>query len=495
MRVALVHVQFHEGNNLFPPLGLLYVAGALRAVGHRVRVWDADPWLEADLVERLAAFDPELVGFSFLTMTWTRAVELAAQVRARLPGVRLIAGGPHATALPRETLRGLGAVAVVQGEGEESAVALVDALEAGRDPHGLPGVCTDRGAGPARPRVADLDRLPMPARDLTDFARYLSPPGLIRGLGSARHASLMAGRGCRYRCTFCASHLQLGRELRMRSPGHVLAEIDQLVRRYGVRGLYFVDDIFTGDRVWVREFCAGLAARGHDLEWGCQSRVESVDRVTLQAMRRAGCAQIDFGVESGSRAVLRSMKKGTAWDPVVRAFDLVHDAGMRTGASFILGSPGEAEEDVADTLALAARLRSDWTVFFFSTPYPGTELWEQVRAAGGDRAFPEWGEAWNNRQNRTPFDLGGLPPERLADLRRVAQNRHFRSNYLRRRNLRFAARLAAVAAGEPRLWGQALRTAARCGRLDDLVEACFAADRARRSLRRPAAEAPRLGAG
>jgi anaerobic magnesium-protoporphyrin IX monomethyl ester cyclase len=484
MRIALIHVQFHEGNNLFPPLGLLYVAGALRAAGHRVRVWDGDPWLETDLVDRVCDFDPEVVGLSFLTMTWTRAVELALALRARLPGLRLMAGGPHATAEPDTTLAALQADVVVIGEGERTAVAVLDAWQAGRDPTGTPGTLTRQGKGAAAVPIADLDAVPLPARDLTDFERYLSPPGLIRGLGSARHASVLAGRGCRYRCTFCASHLQLGRDLRMRSPAGVVAEIDELVRRYSVRGLYFVDDIFTGDRHWVRAFCDLLEKRGHDLEWACQSRVESVDRVTLVAMQRAGCAQIDFGVESGSKAVLRRMKKGTAREPVVRAFDLVHETGMRTGASFILGSPGEAEEDVADTLELAERIRSDWTVFFFSTPYPGTDLWRELHAGGTDVDFPAWGEAWNNRQSQTPFDIGGLAPARLAELRRVAQNRHFKSNYLRRRNLRFGARLAALAAAQPRLWQQAVRTATTGGRLDDLVEACFAADRAERSLRR-----------
>ncbi len=479
MRIALANVQFHEGNNMFPPLGLLYVAGALRRAGHAVTVVDGDPRVEADMADRVAAFRPDLVGLSFLTMTVVRARELVAALRARLPGVPIMAGGPHATAEPRRTLTDLGVDIVVRGEGEVTACEVAERLDLGDPVDGLPGVLTAAGEGPPRPAIPDIDGLPLPARDLCDFERYLSPPGLIRGWASARHVSVLASRGCRYRCTFCASHLQLGRVFRVRSVDDVLAELDTLVERWAIRGVYWVDDIFTGDKPWVRALCRALARRPYRLEWGCQSRVESVDRETLSLMRDAGCVQVDFGVESGSKAVLRRMKKGTTWNSVVAAFDLAHDVGLRTGASFILGSPGETESDVRETLALAERITSDWTVFFFSTPYPGTELWGELRGAGLDAALPDYGPAWNNRQSRTPFRTGGLDPDALARWRRTAQNRFFRRNYLHSRNMPFAARLAAGALRRPSLIRDAARVVARGGRLDDAVEAWFAADRER----------------
>lgn len=478
MRVSLIHVQFHEGNNMFPPLGLLYVGGALREAGHRVHILDGDPELETDLIDRVVAFSPELIGISFLTMTWTRAVRLAAALRERLPGVPVMVGGPHATAEPESTLAGMKASIVVRGEGERTAVEIAHRLSNNMPLDGILGTVTAAGREADRPPIEDLDALPSPARDLLDFERYLAPPGLIRGRASARHASVMAGRGCRYRCTFCASHLQLGRDLRMRSVDHVLRELDTLVSEWRVRGIYFVDDIFTGDKPWVRDFCAALQQRPYRLEWGCQSRVESVDEALLVAMRDAGCVQIDFGVESGSKRVLRQMKKGTTWNSVVSAFDLAHRVGLRTGASFILGSPGEDTADLDDTLDLAARIDSDWTVFFFSTPYPGTELWQQLKERGLTEGLPAYGELWNNRQNETPFDQDTLPPEILAAYRARAQNRHFPRNYLTPRNLRYALQLARRAALQPALMATAAQAVVTGGRVDDAVEAWFAADRA-----------------
>jgi radical SAM superfamily enzyme YgiQ (UPF0313 family) len=263
-----------------------------------------------------------------------------------------------------------------------------------------------------------------------------------------------------------------------------MAELRHLVDRYRIRGMYWVDDIFTGDKPWVRAFCEALADSELELEWGCQSRVESVDPPLLRLMRAAGCVQIAFGVESGSKRVLREMKKGTTWNAAVSAFDMTHNAGLRTGASFILGTPGETHKDVEDTLELAARLRSDWTVFFFSTPYPGTELWHQVLANGGGAQLPAYGVDWNNRQNQTPFLITGLQPSELAEYRQLAQNRHFRPNYLRARNMGYAARLAWVALRDPQLVVEAAQVVMRGGRLDDAVEAWFAADRARVTLRR-----------
>ena len=485
MRISLIHVQFHEGNNMFPPLGILYVGAALREAGHRVQILDGDPLLEVDMIDRVRDFQPELVGVSFLTMTHSRTRHLVGQLREHLPGVPVMLGGPHVTAEPERSLGEFGADVIVAGEGEVTAVEVAARYAAGRSPAGVPGTWTaDGGQAPPRGSIEDLDALPVPARDLCDFERYLSPPGLIRGWASSRHASVMASRGCPYRCTFCASHLQLGRRFRLRSVDDVLAELDLLVERYAIRGVYWVDDIFTGDREWVRQLCAELARRPYDLEWGCQSRVTGIDRPTLDAMREAGCVQVDFGVESGSQRTLNRMKKGTKVQHIVDAFDLVHDAGLRTGASFIFGSPGEDAEDVWETIALADRIRSDWTVFFFSTPYPGTELWGQVRDTDYFSAFPDYGESWNNRQARTPFMMTGLSPERLAELRRVAQNRAFRRNYLHRRNLGYAMRLLGVAMGQPALLRDAMLTFLTGGRLDDAVEAWFAADRERVTTRR-----------
>jgi anaerobic magnesium-protoporphyrin IX monomethyl ester cyclase len=472
VRISLLHVQFHEGNNIFPPLGILYVGAVLRNAGHEVQILDRDPRRRADTVADMVAFRPDVVGLSFMTMTYDRAVDVARQLRDRLPRAHLIAGGPHPTADPEGTLRAMAIDSVAVGEGEATMLDLVQRLEAGEDLAGTPGLWVDPDtAPPPRAAIEDLDSLPFPARDLLGHGPYLRPPGLIRGYASSRIASMLASRGCPFACSFCASKQQLGKAVRFRSPDDLMAELDHLVAVDGIRGMYFVDDLFTHDREWTLAFCAALRRRPYRLEWACQARVHQVDEALLRAMKAAGCVQIDYGVESGSARVLKAMRKGTKPAQIVAAFALTRKVGLRTGASFVLGSPGETEADLQETAAIARQIDADWTVFFLSTPYPGTHLHKQTE--DHHDAYPQYGEHWNNRITARPFEQGSVSPDRLRTVRASLQNRHFRRNYLHRRNVPFILRLAPTLA-RPHVARTALSVTLGRGRMDDLVEAAFA---------------------
>lgn len=481
MRVTLVHVQFHEGNNVFPPLGICYVGAVLRQAGHTVTLLDGDPFQRPELVDDLVASRPEVLGVSLMTMTYGRARWLVQALRERLPGVPIVGGGAHPTADPAGSLRELGFDWACVGEGEQTMLELVARLEAG-GPEAvaatpLPGLWTDPDtAPPERPVIEDLSSLPLPARDLLGHETYLRPPGLIRGFASSRIASVLASRGCPFGCTFCGSKSVLGKAVRIRSVEDVLAELRHLVQRDRIRGMYFVDDVFTHDREWTLAFCTALRESELQLEWGCQARVTAVDRELLLAMKAAGCVQVDYGVESGSPRILRKMRKGTTPEQIVAAFDLTHEVGLRTGASFVLGGPGETAEDLALTEQLAERIRSDWTVFFLSTPYPGTVLWRQL--AHLREQWPAFGEVWNNRVMPAPMPQDGAPAAVVTATRARLQNRFFRSNYLRRRNLRFALRLVPTLA-DPQVARTAAKVMTGRGRLDDVVEVAFSTWRGR----------------
>ena len=427
------------------------------------------------MLASIIASEPDWIGLSFLTMTYERAAWLASELKAALPDVPLVGGGAHCTADPAGALAELELDYVVSGEGEAVAVALTEALAAQRPLSRLPGLWAGEEPPPDQELVEHLDDLPFPARDLLQPRRYLAPPGLIRGWASSGIASMLASRGCPFACSFCASKQQLGRAVRIRSVSNVIAEIDDLVSRYQIRGLYFVDDVFTFHRDWVLAFCEALQSRPYRLHWACQARVNQVDEALLVAMRDAGCVQVDYGVESGSPRILKSMQKGIRREEVIEAFSLTHGVGMRTGASFVLGSPTETEEDRRLTADLARRIDSDWTVFFFSTPYPGTPLWRRTR--GYQKDYPEYGEAWNNRVTQRPFPQGAEDGEELVGVRATLQNHHFRKNYLHARNLPFILRLTSTLRSSDvrRSIG---RVVTRTGRLDDVVEAAFSTWRA-----------------
>jgi radical SAM superfamily enzyme YgiQ (UPF0313 family) len=480
MRVALVNVQLLDGNNVVAPLGVLYIAGQLERDGHTVAVFDGDP--DAfPLADEIAAWRPELVGLGFLTAASTRAMALLGTLKRRLPpGTFFMAGGVHPTIFPEPTLR-QGADVVVTGEGEETASEVVRRVERGeRDLRGVPGtVCLDPDGNlvdnGARALMPELSALPRPARHLLDFTPYLAPPGVIRGYSMSKVATVFSTRGCPYGCIYCGSHNVFGRKIRYRPVEDVVDEIAELRARYDVRGIYFCDDLFTLDKQWVLDFCKELSGRlPGQIRWACQTRVDAVHLDILSTMRAAGCVQVDFGVESGSERVLKILSRKTPKDKILRAFRTAQSAGLRTCATFIIGSPEEELDDLEQSLQLARELRADYTAFYYATPYPGTRLYDLAIA---QRWIPEsttFDENWVHRQpNRPVLTINFTAEELIAHRKRMA-NPFFLRNFVRLRNLPFYARLAATALRYPDTLPRALAAVLRTRRLEEGVEHVFA---------------------
>jgi radical SAM superfamily enzyme YgiQ (UPF0313 family) len=504
MRIALVNVQLLDANNLVPPLGALYVAAELERAGHQVAVVDGDPEVYP-VFDEVMAHRPEVVGVGFLTASFQRAVTLMRRLREALPGALCIAGGVHPTVFPEETLRATGFDVAVVGEGEGTARELLERHASGQALAGCQGaVVRVRGAagtgeddafvdGGRRALPENLDELPLPAWHLIDAQRYLAPPGLIRGYALEGVATVFATRGCPYTCIYCGSHQTFGRRMRTRSAAHVIAELTMLRDRYGARAFYFCDDLFTFDREWVYSFCqAYREALGPDLPWACQTRVDCVDAELFRTMRVSGCVQIDFGVESGSERIQEVLSKRTPPSTVMRAFELTRGVGLRTCATFIIGNPHERAEDIAKTFALARRLDADYTAFYFSTPYPGTRLWEMALEAGWVAQDSGFNENWTHRQPKKPVMEIHFKAEELVAMRRTMQNAFFIKNYVRARNLPFYARLLASAVQQPAVVVDAARRFLATGRLDDAAEALmvgFERQKLSRSLGRAGAAA------
>jgi anaerobic magnesium-protoporphyrin IX monomethyl ester cyclase len=479
MRIALVNVQLLDGNNVVAPLGVLYIAGQLERDGYEVAVFDGDP--DAfPLEDEIVAWRPSVVGLGFLTAASSRAYALMRKLKARLPGAFFMAGGVHPTIFPEPTLR-LGCDVVVVGEGEATVSEIMARLSAGRrDMRGLAGtVCRNADGGlidnGARPLLPDLRELPRPARHLIDFTPYLAPPGVIRGYSLARVATVFSTRGCPYGCIYCGSHNIFGRRIRYRPVDDVVDEIGELRERYDARGIYFCDDLFTLDKAWVNDFCHELTARlPGQIRWACQTRVDAVHLDLLATMRAAGCVQVDFGVESGSEKVIQILSRKTKRARILEAFRTAHAVGLRTCATFIIGSPEEQREDIDASFALARALRADYTAFYYATPYPGTKLYDMAIA---NRWIPneiEFDENWVHRQPNKPVLAIHFTAEELVEIRRRLANPFFARNYLRARNVPFYLRLAATLVRYPETLPRALGRVVASGRLEDGVEAVFA---------------------
>ncbi len=373
-------IEERRGHN--PPLGLLYLAGYLRAnTPHQVAVLDAQVE-ELDypgLRDRIAAFAPEVVGVTAMTLTLLDVVRTVAEAKAAAPACRVVVGGPHAHLYPRETLDLPGVDYLVLGEGEETLARLVEALDRPERLRTIPGLVFRDGSevvntgAPAA--IADLDALPQPARDLVPYRKYSSL--LSRG---EVVTTLFTSRGCPFRCRFC-DRPHLGKRFRARSPQNVLAELEECLGQ-GIREFLFYDDTFTVDRARAAAICDEIVGRGLKICFDVRARVDTVDEALLAKLKAAGCAGVHYGVEAGTDQTLRILRKGITLEQVERTFALTRRAGLPILAYFMIGNPGETAADIRNTFAVARRLRPDYLHLTVLTPFPGTEIYAEALERG-----------------------------------------------------------------------------------------------------------------
>ena len=407
------------------PLGLLYLAAALKQHGHLVILRDCALEPEREVLEAVTAYRPEVVGFSSMKHNWPSTMGLIGQVRRALPRAKLVLGGPQATCWQEETLEECPELDfAVVGEGERCLVELCEALEQGGcGVEQIPGLIFRDGqrvvVNPPREPTRDLDRLPFPDYSLVDLRRYRPSVGFYNRLPSM---NMITSRGCPRRCTFCVS----GGKVQLRSVDNVVQELELMVRRHGVRHVTFYDEGLTFSKRRILELCQKIRRRDLDLTWCANARVDEVDRQVLQQMKRAGCWKLLFGLESGVQKNLDAVGKGTTVQQAWRAVELTREAGIETFATFLFGIPGETYEEGLQTIALACGLGLDYAAFLNLVPYRGSKIYDHVERYG--RLTGHWST------NLISFVPHSMTFEQMAQLNELAARRFYRRpSYLLKR--------------------------------------------------------------
>jgi radical SAM superfamily enzyme YgiQ (UPF0313 family) len=373
MKILLIYPYFLEGRLSTediqpPPMGIFYVAAVLKAHGHEVEVLNwYDRGVPPEHIERvLREKRPQVIGFSILHANRWGGIEIARIAKGINPQIRIVFGGVGATHLWEHFLQHFSEVEyIVLGEGENTFLKLVEQFEGRgpRDPASLPGIAFRRDGRPFRTAavepVRDLDALPMPASDF-DFA----------------HLSLT--RGCVADCRFCGSPAFWGRRVRSHSADYFVEQLAAL-RRKGRRFFFVSDDTFTLNRRRVIAVCRKIIARGLDIHWAAISRVDAVDEQVLAWMRRAGCIQISYGVESGSAEIRRRLNKAIHTEQIREAFAATQRYGIMARAYFIYGCPGESRKTIQETIDLMRTIQPLGAVFYILDLYPGTALYEEFK--------------------------------------------------------------------------------------------------------------------
>ncbi len=385
-RVALVQPRLPD-RNFIPSLGLLYLAAVLEAEGFEVRIFDEN--LDEAYCEELVRFRPLVVGFTVVTAAVNRVRRCISELRSRLPDARTVVGGPHASCRPEDLVGPLAADFAFVGEAEYPFLDLCQALVRGsNDYESISNLVQSRNGSlvrnPSRRLLTteELDRLPLPAFHLLDLERVY--PLLTHGLFSRGNRTLpiMTSRGCPYSCSFCCR--TMGREMRGRSVENVLAEIEHLIERFELDGIYFEDDNFTFDRERAMRILSGIAARFPmlSIKFANGLRADRVDEGLLKAIKAAGGYWIGFGIESGSRRILKSMRKSLDLNQARRNIEVAKRLGFKVGSNIILGYPGETWRDIAESIGFFFRLNLDSLAIVNLVPFPGTAVHELCYKAG-----------------------------------------------------------------------------------------------------------------
>jgi len=379
-RVAPGYEFVRHVSNRAPALGLLHLAAMAREHGYDASIVESDAeGLDEDaVVRRIVERAPRYVGITLFTVGVWASVKIAQGVKAALPDTTVIVGGPHVSSMGRETLERFDCfdLAVV-GEGEWALVELLRALEGGGDLGAISGLIWREGdalrENPSRPIPQDLDDLPMPAWDLLPGFPEAYPPA-IYDYPRGPVATIAASRGCPFHCKFCDTST-FGARVRAYSPAKVVEMIQHLNARWGVRHIMFVDDLFLASRTRVTDFCERLLATGLRITWTCTARVDTVKPDILALMKRAGCWEISFGLETGSNELLVKMDKAARVERSELAVGWTHAAGIRTKGLFMLGYPGETPETIRATRDFVRRIPMDIMNLTKFTPYPGSPIY------------------------------------------------------------------------------------------------------------------------
>ena len=409
IRTPSVVGRFALTLNRTPPLSVAYLAGSLEAAGHTAQIIDAvgealgamTPGYRPDIlingltvneiVERIRA-DTNFIGISCLfSHEWPLVRDLIATIAARYPGIPIVLGGEHATALPEYCLDDAPDLDVcVLGEGEETVVELVEAFASDTQLTDIAGIAFRSANGvektAPRARIRDIDKIPPPRWDLTPVDAYLDG-GLSFGVDRGRTMPLLATRGCPYQCTFCSSPKMWTTRYTTRDPEQVVAEISDYVRRYGAKNFDFYDLTSIVKRDWILAFCELLTKRDLRITWQLPSgtRSEALDGPVLEAMYRTGCRNITYAPESGSERTLDLIKKKVKLARLEESMRTAVRTGLNVKANIMIGFPDEKDDNLRETLGFVFRMARygvhDVSVWSFS-PYPGSELFSQLRADG-----------------------------------------------------------------------------------------------------------------
>jgi radical SAM superfamily enzyme YgiQ (UPF0313 family) len=375
-----------------PYMGLGYLATAIRKKGYKVKILHCIK--EKMNLNGFASYirntKPSVVGFTCVSYDVGSVQESIKVVKGINKAVPVIVGGAHVSAVPKIAMERdfPDADYGFRGESEIGLPMLLDFINNNSliRVEKIPGLIWKcDGQTHINPQIfhENVDELGIPAWDIMDPREYEASPfhGFARGFPLA---PMISARGCPFPCTFCSTKYQMGQKMRYRSVSLILEEMKLLVNKYNVNEIQFLDDCFSVNKNKVMEICSGILEERIKVNWQCPNglRVDTIDEEVLQIMKKAGCYHISVGIESANPNILKKMKKNISLELVEEKIAIAKKVGIKVTGFFILGFPGETEDDIKRTIKYARKIPIDKVLFSNFWPSPGTEIYEELEKKG-----------------------------------------------------------------------------------------------------------------
>jgi anaerobic magnesium-protoporphyrin IX monomethyl ester cyclase len=439
------------------PLGLLYIAAVLDEAGYKPEILDAFmtdfPFRNigditevgmpyGKIKEEIPRRKPDIVGIANpFTCQVEHAVRVADIVKEVDSSILTVVGGPHVTVVPVDFLEQAKNVdIVVIGEGEHTMLDLARFFEGKKKIADVQGIAHRRDENVVlnspRPFNKNLDELPYPAYHLVDMEQYLNPKRIEYRSFQGRALSMITSRGCPFNCSFCSVHLHMGKTFRAHSADYVVDHIEHVVNKYRVKTIYFEDDNLTFDIKRFEAICDKVIEKGIKFQWETPNgiRADYLTLSLLKKMKKSGCQSVFVGIESGDQYVLDNIiGKSLKLKNVIKFAEMAKKIGLKTGAFYVIGFPGETKENMKNTIDFALMLKRKYDVgmhLLFATPSYGTRLYEECKKKGyirkelTPRAFAEvrqnWGLPLIETEDFTAMDVKEIASKAMKDYQKLS---------------------------------------------------------------------------
>lgn len=403
----------------FPPLNITYLAAIAEQAGHKVQIVDAEieGLTDQDTVNRVKNFSPDLVGITSTTPVF-HIVKGLAQIFKEQVDIPIMVGGPHVTLFKEKVFEKYFDFIFVS-ESESSFARFLECYESKGNLSEIPGLILRVNGNTiftGEPqKETNLDKIPFPARHLLKYKHYKreTPRGILN------YTTILTKRGCPYQCIYCCN-VVYGKLVRKRSMDNVMAEIESVIEKFGIRHFYFADDVMTLDRKHTLSLCDEIDKRGTKITFEGATRADLVDEELIARLANSGMIRINFGLESADPEVLKIVKKEVPLECYVKANRFSNKYGIETFNNVMLGLPGETRESIEKTVSFLRNARDIQHVMYsIATPYPGTEFYEMAKK--GEYGLKLHTEDFSKyqRHNSAVLTVNDMSPEEIIRLQKI----------------------------------------------------------------------------